>query len=96
LNHANYNCIATDAQGAEHKIYANWLHNENLDNWQGWHCEVGVTRLYLDANGTVYDGECKNSVLGHIDHDWQLATDTVCSRTRCTGCTDDLIARKYR
>ena len=98
MHHLNYNCVATDVDGTEHKLYANWLHNENLDHWLGWHCDAGVTRLYLDVNGNVYDGECKNTKLGHIEGDWQLkkSENSICQLDRCTGCTDDLLTKKYR
>ena len=36
-NQENYNCRITTDTGEEYLVYANWLHNERLDNWQGWH-----------------------------------------------------------
>jgi hypothetical protein len=96
IKHENYNCRATDEQGHEHLVYANWLHNEGLDTWQGYHCDAGHTRFYIDKNFDVWSGECKNNHLGNALTDWSPKTNTVCNRTTCTGCTDDLITRKYQ
>ena len=82
IKHDNYNCQVTDDQGQEHLVYANWLHNEHLDNWLGYCCDAGHTRFHIDKNFDVWSGECKK-------------TDTICKRITCTGCTDDLIVKKY-
>ena len=49
-NHPIYNCKITTDDGQEYLVYANWIHNEKLDNWQGWHCDAGHTRFYIDKN----------------------------------------------
>lgn len=77
-------------------MYANWLHNQDVDHWQGWHCDAGNTRFYIDKNFNVWDGECKNSLLGNALKDWNANTNTVCTRTTCTGCTDDLMIGKHK
>ena len=96
IKHENYNCRVTDDQGQVHLVYANWMHNEGLDTWQGYHCDAGNTRFYIDKNFDAWSGECKNNYLGNVLQDWNIKTDTVCKRTTCTGCTDDLITRKYQ
>jgi hypothetical protein len=95
IKHYNYNCRATDQDGQEHLVYANWLHNEGLDKWQGYCCDAGHTRFYIDKNFDVWSGECKNNYLGNVIQDWNIKTDTVCTQATCTGCTDDLITKKY-
>ena len=95
IKHDNYNCRATDNQGQEHLVYANWLHNEHLDNWLGYRCDAGRTRFHIDKNFDIWSGECKNNYLGNVLNDWSLKIDTVCKRITCTGCTDDLIVKKY-
>ena len=97
-NHPNYNCQIILDNGEAYNIYANWLHNQNLDKWQGWHCNAGVTRVYININGEVYDGECKNSRLGDLHTGWNLKDEdnSICHRTTCTGCTDDLIVTKEK
>ena len=94
-NHPNYNCKITTDNGQEYLVYANWIHNEQLDNWQGWHCDAGHTRFYIDKNFDIWDGECQNKQLGNVLGAWTICTDNICNRQTCTGCTDDLIVKKH-
>jgi len=95
-NHENYNCRVTTESGEEFLVYANWIHNEQLDNWKGWQCEAGATRLLIDKDFGIYSGECKNDYLGNALTDFQLSEHTICKQDRCTGCTDDLIVAKQK
>lgn len=95
-NQKNYNCRIITTDNEEYLIYSNWLHNEQLDNWQGWICEAGATRLLIDKDFKVYGGECKNDYLGSALDNFTLLDQTICKRTRCTGCTDDLIVAKHK
>lgn len=95
-NHKNYNCRVTTELSEEFLVYANWIHNEQLDNWKGWQCEAGASRLMIDKNFNVYSGECKNDSLGNALTDFTLLEHTVCKQDRCTGCTDDLIVAKHK
>lgn len=94
-NHSNYNCQITLDNGDEYKVYANWIHNESLDFWQGWTCYAGSTRLSIDQDFNVWSGECRNDYLGSALHGFNLVDHTVCKRNTCTGCTDDLLVKKY-
>lgn len=94
-DHFNYNCVVTNEQGQTRKVYANWLHNNHLDSWKDWRCNAGHTRFYIDKHFDIYSGECRNDLLGNILQDWQIKTDSVCHQTTCTGCTDDLITKKF-
>jgi len=95
-NHSNYNCEIVTESGQTYRVYANWLHNEKLDSWQGWECHAGESRVYIDKNLEVWSGECKNDYLGHVLHGVNLLEKTVCKRVNCTGCTDDLIVAKKK
>jgi hypothetical protein len=95
-DHPNYNCIVEDNNGVQRKIYANWLHNNNHDYWQGWDCNAGVTRFYIDKNLEIWDGECKNKLLGNVLENWDPLQHNNCLRERCTGCTDDLMTKKHK
>ena len=92
-NHTNYNCQVTTETGEEYLVYANWLHNNDLDHWKGWNCDAGATRLLVDKNLNVYSGECKNDYLGTTDS-FDILDGAVCKQETCTGCTDDLIVAK--
>ena len=94
-NHKNYNCKITTDAGREYFVYADWIHNNNLDSWQGWNCSAGQTRFYIDKNFDVWSGECKNNFLGNALGEWNPKHDTICERPTCTGCTSDLIVEKY-
>lgn len=93
-NQEYYNCRIYLDDGTEYLVEANWLHNNQLDNWQGWQCNAGAERIYIDPTGNVYSGECMNSYLGHIDQDWSLQPPAQCRQETCNGCTDDLMVEK--
>ena len=93
-NHENYNCEITLDDGKTFKIYANWLHNNDLDHWKGWTCYAGSTRLYIDKNLNVWGSECGNDNLGHALTGFNMVDHTVCRQETCTGCTDDLVTKK--
>ena len=93
-NHENYNCRITTDTGEEYLVYANWLHNEQLDNWKGWSCEAGATRILINKDLKIYSGECKNDYLGSAVERFSILENTICKQDRCTGCTDDLIVTK--
>ena len=95
-NQENYNCTVTTDQGNSYKVYANWIHNNQLDHWQGWECHAGATRLYMDKTFNVWSGECKNDHLGNALTDFDLLDHTVCKQPTCTGCTDDLVVTKKK
>jgi len=95
INHKNYNCQITTEDGHQHLVYANWLHNEGLNTWQGYRCDAGHTRFSIDKNFDIWSGECRHDRLGNVLDNWDLKTDTVCRRERCTGCTGDLLTKKY-
>lgn len=77
-------------------VYANWIHNEKLDLWRGYHCDAGLTRFYIDKNFDIWSGECQNDHLGNVLDTWTTKPNNRCQRDRCLGCTDDLLTRKWR
>lgn len=94
-NHLFYNCRVYLDDGTSFVMDANWLHNNNLDQWKDWNCYAGKDRLYIDPTGKIFGAECENDFIGHIDQDWELFEQpTVCKRTRCSGCADDLMVEK--
>jgi hypothetical protein len=96
-DHLYYNCIATLSTNETFKLEANWIHNSGLDMWQGWSCDTGHNRIFINAESDVYGGECLNDKLGNLNTGWDLLPGpTVCNKSRCTGCTDDLMATKSK
>ena len=94
-NHPNYNCEIKTDTGKTYKVFANWMHNHDLDHWQGWHCDSGSTRLYVDKDLNVFNAECSVLHLGHALDGFEPVEKTICTRSQCTGCTDDLATKKY-
>lgn len=94
-NHKNYNCEVTLDSGEKYLVFSNWIHNQELDYWQGWHCEAGNTRFYIDKNFDIWSGMCQNDFLGNVLTEWNPVESTLCRQTTCTGCTEDLAAKKH-
>ena len=95
-DHENYNCTITLDTGEQRRVFASWIHNNNLDQWKGWHCSAGSQNFYIDKNFDVYSGECKNDYLGNMFTDWQVKNDTICHRETCSPNVDGLLATKYQ
>jgi hypothetical protein len=95
IKHKNYNCQITTEDGEQHLVFAEWIHEQGLDTWKGYQCDAGNTRFMIDKNFDIWSGECKHDHLGNVMGKWNLKTDTVCRRERCTGCADDLLTKKY-
>ena len=96
-DHHYYNCEITLSTGEKYRVGANWIHNNHLDNWQDWSCDVGYRRLDIDKNFDVWSGQCHNDHLGNLKTGWApLAQPTTCKQHRCTGCTDDLLIDKHK
>lgn len=96
-NHEHYNCEIELDTGEKYRVAANWIHNSDLDHWQGWSCDAGYKRLSIDSDFNVHSAECHNQNLGNLFAGWSLnPTSQICQRNRCTGCTDDLLLAKHR
>jgi hypothetical protein len=96
IDHENYNCKVVTESGDTHYVYANWIHNEGLDQWKGWHCDAGNTRFYIDKNFDIWGSECRNDYLGNVLDQWNIKTNSICNKKTCTGCTDDLMTKKHK
>lgn len=96
-NHKFYNCEITTADNEKFLVDANWLHNEKLDYWKGWNCSAGSNRILVEADFSIYSGECYNDHLGNITTGWELIDGlAICNKDRCSGCTDDLLTTKFK
>lgn len=96
-NHKFYNCKVTLDDGTYYFLNADFLHNSKLDNWQGWQCDSGFNRIFINADNEVYGATCYNDYLGNLDAGWLLhQTPTTCKRSRCVNCTDDLMIGKVQ
>jgi hypothetical protein len=96
-NHQYYNCEIELDTAQTYRVAADWLYAQQLDDWLGWHCDAGHSRLSIDPDFEVFSGLCENDSLGNLFGEWQLLPEpTVCTRTRCSGCTDDLLIKKHK
>lgn len=95
-NEKNHNCEVRYEDDTTVKIHANQLHNLGIDLFKDWSCHAGFDRIYIDVDEKIYGGECMNDCLGNLN-DWDLLPNpTKCRLKTCTGCTDDLMIRKYK
>jgi hypothetical protein len=95
-NHHYYNCQIELDSGDTFRVSANWLHNNQLDHWQGWLCDAGYLRLHIDKDFNVHSAVCQNQSLGNLFGEWQVLDQPgMCQRERCVGCTDDLLIGKH-
>jgi hypothetical protein len=96
-NQQHYNCKIQLDNDEQYCVDANWIHNNQLDNWQDWKCDAGHRRLDIDKDFNVYSGQCHNDYLGNLLNNWEpLSAPTTCKQKRCTGCTDDLLIAKHK
>lgn len=94
-NDKNYNCKVTTADGEELLIFSDNLQINDLDQFKEWSCEAGSTQIMIDFDLRVYGGECMNDFLGSaIDGFSLLSSRTICTKDRCSGCTEDLARDK--
>jgi hypothetical protein len=92
----NYNTVITTEDGQEFLVFADRLHNENLDHWEGWKCAAGYTYLAIDPDFNVHGSMCKNNYLGNLNTDFKILDSyTVCQQPTCIGCTADLSVSKH-
>lgn len=70
---------------------------DKVSNFKGWKCSAGKSRLYIEANGDIFRGSCKNDgVIGNMFIDTNLSANfTICKNNLC-GCGDELILEKYK
>ena len=93
---SNYNCIVTLDNGQEELLFADRLHNENLDYWKGWQCASGYSHVSIKPNFDVFGSLCENDYLGNLEKDFRLLDQyTICNRNRCIACTSDLMLDKF-
>jgi hypothetical protein len=89
------NCVVEFSDGSVQSIDARELLVNGLANWQGWECQVGTSRIVIEANLAVYSGECLNDKLGDLQTGWELMTGpAICRRKTCTGNVEDLYIDK--
>jgi hypothetical protein len=95
---ARHNCTVFYDDGDSVEVFAAILNSENLDNFEGWHCDAGHSRIYIHSDGSVWGGECENDYLGSLnDHTFDiLQKPTVCKRARCITSADELMLRKFK
>ena len=95
---SHYNCKIYYDDGDVVKIFSTALNVNALDYFEGWHCEAGLSRIYIAADATVYSGECENDCLGSLkDNSFQIFDrPTTCKQVRCNTSPDELMITKYK
>jgi len=69
------------------------------NNFYGWHCNVGINRLHIRANGDIYKATCRaGGIIGNINKNTSLIYDqtpVICKMARC-GCLDEIKVEKTK
>jgi hypothetical protein len=98
VNDKNYNCTVFYDNGEQSNVFSTALNTNQLDDFNGWQCEAGFSRIYVHSDGTVWSSECNNDYLGSLnDGSFDLLKhSTVCTQTRCVTSADELMLRKFK
>jgi MoaA/NifB/PqqE/SkfB family radical SAM enzyme len=68
------------------------------EDFSGWTCKAGITRLWIKANGDIYRASCSNDAkIGNIFFDTDIfdLEPTVC-KTKVCPCRDDIVVEKWK
>jgi organic radical activating enzyme len=74
-----------------------FISNE-LNNWKGWECNIGLEQMIVDMDGTIWGGWCKvGKPIGNINDDnIQFPTKpTICTKSMC-HCNFDIMCEKKK
>ena len=68
------------------------------NQYRGWLCWSGINTLGIDANGNVYNGDCRNVTYGNIYRDESINLPdkpTICRKLWC-ACAANLNVKKIK
>ncbi len=73
--------------------------SKKLSFWKGWHCSIGIQHLYIDYDGNVFRGTCREGgILGNVYSSPNILVDDswiVCGKHICS-CGADMAAPKVK
>jgi hypothetical protein len=95
VTNENCNAIVTTSTGDSVAIFADQLIDKRLNFFNGWSCNAGSERIYIEKDFTVFSGQCKNNMLGNLfDENFKILNHPViCKQNSCT-CTGDIYTTK--
>lgn len=87
------------------KIPRNWLSINELNNFQGWMCNLGIETINIKKEGTI-TGMCNNSVYGaeqfyniydsnFVNNFSPILQPTVCEKSKC-WCQPEILMTKWK
>lgn len=67
-----------------------YLFQNGLNKFQGYHCSAGIEQIIIDAWGKIYRGHCRQgNIIGTIDGEWELPNDyIICPKELCSNYFD--------
>jgi hypothetical protein len=94
----NYNSVVTYNDGTQIKVYSSQLVTKQLNQFQGWQCDAGCSRIFILPDTSVFGSECENDYLGKLsDNSFEiLSQKTVCKKSACYNNPDDLMVEKIK
>jgi len=82
--------------GSEEFCRPNQIVAEKMDRFKGWTCHAGLDSLFINQDGEIFRGGCRQGgLIGHIfEKKLQLPKKTItCNREYCP-CGTDILVRK--
>jgi len=80
------------------KIDFHKLKADKKEDFSGWTCKAGITRLWIKANGDIYRASCNNDAkIGNMFFDTDIydLEPTLC-KTKVCPCRDDIVVEKWK
>jgi hypothetical protein len=76
---------------------SNIIMGSNKNNFNGWKCSIGITRLLIDEVGDIYKGTCLvDGKIGDIHSGFEKPTEfAVCNKTKCR-CGPEIQLDKFK
>jgi len=73
------------------------LKRRNQNNWQGWHCYIGIDSINIQSDGTVYRGYCMaGTPMGNINTQLVFPEKPIVCPLKWCDCIADMTIRKVK
>jgi hypothetical protein len=98
------NPTVIDENNTYKEVERNWISLNNLNNFYGWSCNLGVDSIYIDKDGTL-TGSCRHKI--YQEEQYNLYQEDfiqkfnpsiepiVCTKKLCL-CQDEIILDKIK
>lgn len=98
------NPTVIDENNTYKEVERNWISLNNLNNFYGWSCNLGVDSIYIDKDGTL-TGSCRHKIYQEEQYNlyqedfiqkfYPTIKPIVCTKKLCS-CQDEIILNKIK